>query len=114
VSVLMTDKNIDRPSDGDITERFPMTTVMSGFALWHKWQRDERDFTTTEAGELTGEILWQMLVSWANEIAATVERREVISEFISDIYSMAVLEVDSDEKGMIREAMDEVFKKKEE
>lgn len=114
MSVLMTDKNIDRPSDGDITERFPMTTVMSGFALWHKWQRDERDFTTTEAGELTGEILWQMLVSWANEIAATVERREVISEFISDIYSMAVLEVDSDEKGMIREAMDEVFKKKEE
>ena len=110
----MKNNDIGRPSDGDIIERFPMTTVMSGFALWHKWQRDNRDFTNTEAGELTGEILWQMLVSWANEIAATAERREVVSEFISDIYSMAVLEVDSDEKGMIREAMDEVFKKKEE
>ncbi len=114
MSVSMTDKDIDRPSDGDITERFPMTTVMCGFALWHKWQRDEKEFTTTEAGELTGEILWQMLVSWANEIAATSERREVVSEFISDIYSMSVLEVDSDDRGLIREAIDEVFKKKEE
>ena len=104
----------ERPTDEDITERFPMTTVMSGFALWHKWQREDRDFTKTEAGELCGEILWQMMDSWVNEIAATVERREVTSEFISDIYSMAVLEVDSDEKGMIRDAIAEVFKKKEE
>jgi len=107
-------KMTERPTDEDITERFPMTTVMSGFALWHKWQRDERDFTKTEAGELCGEILWQMVVSWVNEIAATLERREVTSEFISDIYSMAVLECDSEDKGMIRDAIAEVFKKKEE
>ena len=55
-----------------------------------------------------------MMVSWVNEIAATLERREVTSEFISDIYSMAVLECDSEDKGLIRDAIAEVFKKKEE
>lgn len=103
----------ERPSDGEITQRFPMTTVMSAFCLWHKWQREGRDFTKNEVGELVGEILWQMLISWVSEISETSERREVTSEFISDVYALAVMEVEGgDQKEIARAAIEGLHKKR--
>ena len=113
-SIMDENQTSDRPTDSEITGRFPMTTVMSGFCLWHKWQRDKKDFTQTEVGELVGEILWQMVVSWVSEMSETNERREITSEFISDIYAMAVLEVEGADHKSIQQAASEGIKKKEE
>ena len=114
MGAIMDDKQTsERPSDSEITGRFPLTTVVSGYCLWRKWQREERDFTQTEVGQLVGEILWQMLVSWVSELSETTERREISSEFISDIYAMAVLEVEGEDHKDIQKAADEGMKKKE-
>ena len=103
----------DRPTDSEITERFPMTTVMSAFCLWHKWSREEREFTQNEVVQLVGEILWQMMVSWVSEISETSERREVTSEFISDVYALAVMEVEGgDQKEIARAAIEGLHKKR--
>ena len=45
-------------------------------------------------------------MAWANTIAETPERREVVSEFVADIYAMATLETDGYDRGKIKDAID--------
>lgn len=93
----------------DLTERFPLSTVFSSYMLWRKWVDDGREFTTTETGRLTGEMLRQIAMAWANTIAEVPERREIVSEFVADIYAMATLETDGYDRGKIKDAIDGEF-----
>lgn len=103
----MTEELPEKPSDRQITSRFPLTTVFSGFSLWHKWQREERPFTQNDAGQLTGEILWQMAQAWVNQLSELSERREITSEFIADVYALAKLESDDEGRDEIKSAATE-------
>ncbi len=82
-----------RPSDQVITDTYPLTTVVQAFALWHKWTKEGRPHTKTEEGELVYNMLWELLSAWVNVMSNTLERREVVGEFLSSVVNEATTQL---------------------
>jgi len=78
-----------RPSDEDITNNYPLTTVVQAYVLWEKWTKEGRPHTKTDAGELVYQMLWEMMISWVNILSAQVERREVVTTFLTQVVNQA-------------------------
>mgnify|MGYP003130463611 CR=1 FL=1 len=101
---------VERPSDEKITSEFPLTTVVQSFVLWHKWTQEGRPHTKTDVGELVYNMLWEMMISWVNVLSDTVERREVVSEFLTSIVNEANNQLDAIEEEVDIENYRKCFK----
>ena len=88
----------ERPSDENIAKEFPLTTVVQSFVLWHKWTKEGRPHTKTDVGELVYNMLWEMMTSWVNVLSSTVERREVVGEFLSSLVHEANTQLEAIEE----------------
>ena len=85
----------------DLVERFPLSTVFCAYFLWQKWKSEKRKFTETPQGVLSGEMFRQMAMAWVDALSKTHERREVVSEFMADVF----------DRDAIRDAIDGEHKK---
>ena len=84
-----------------------VVSVVSAFTLWQKWTNENRAYAVSETGRLVHEMLWQMMISWTHEIAATREYREVTSEFITKIHALATVELGEHDGGDFTRDIDE-------
>ncbi len=98
-------------SPEDLVERFPLSTVFCAYFLWQKWKTENRKFTETPQGILSGEMFRQMAMAWVDILSKTHERREVVSEFMADVFASATLEMDGFDRDAIRDAIDGEHKK---
>jgi hypothetical protein len=57
--------------------------------LWSKWTKEGRPHTKTDAGELVYQMLWEMMISWVNVLSVQVERREVVTTFLTQVVNQA-------------------------
>ena len=48
-----------------------------------------------------------MAQAWVNQLSELSERREITSEFIADVYALAKLESDDEERDKIKDAATE-------